>query len=91
MTADDLTTAITRAAQDGGWSSWSEWSDRSVTCGLGAVVVRRRSCSNPKPENNGKNYHGVYFEVKNVTNSPCGQSLLQSTQSVLLNVILRMF
>ncbi|KAL9973589.1 hypothetical protein ACROYT_G020062 [Oculina patagonica] len=41
------------AGIDGGYSEWSEWSECSKTCGIG-VRQRSRTCTNPKPERNGK-------------------------------------
>ncbi|KAM9817553.1 A disintegrin and metalloproteinase with thrombospondin motifs 18 [Neosynchiropus ocellatus] len=37
----------------GQWSSWSQWSDCSRTCG-GGVMHRERTCTSPRPQNNGK-------------------------------------
>uniref|UniRef100_A0A8C5EZ23 Peptidase M12B domain-containing protein n=1 Tax=Gouania willdenowi TaxID=441366 RepID=A0A8C5EZ23_GOUWI len=37
----------------GQWSPWSHWSDCSRTCG-GGVMYRERSCTSPRPQNNGK-------------------------------------
>ncbi|XP_020630188.1 coadhesin-like isoform X2 [Orbicella faveolata] len=39
---------------DGGYTEWSEFSECTVTCG-GGVRERTRECTNPAPENNGKN------------------------------------
>jgi len=38
---------------DGGYTSWSAWTACSKTCG-GGVKGRERSCTNPKPDGNGK-------------------------------------
>ncbi|XP_068167394.1 A disintegrin and metalloproteinase with thrombospondin motifs 18 isoform X2 [Antennarius striatus] len=37
----------------GQWSAWTQWSDCSRTCGRG-VMYRERSCTSPRPQNNGK-------------------------------------
>ncbi|XP_078378562.1 coadhesin-like [Oculina patagonica] len=39
---------------DGNYTAWTEWSDCSVTCG-GGSQTRSRSCTNPPPQNGGKN------------------------------------
>ena len=38
---------------NGGYTEWSGYSECSVTCG-GGVRERTRECTNPAPENNGK-------------------------------------
>ena len=38
---------------DGGYTEWSEWSSCSVTLGSG-LQRQSRTCTNPKPEGNGK-------------------------------------
>jgi len=38
---------------DGRWGLWSSWSHCTTTCGRG-VHTRIRSCSSPRPSNNGK-------------------------------------
>ncbi|XP_056463762.1 A disintegrin and metalloproteinase with thrombospondin motifs 18 [Gadus chalcogrammus] len=37
----------------GQWSGWSQWSQCSRTCGGGAMS-RERSCTNPRPQNDGR-------------------------------------
>lgn len=39
---------------DGGYSEWTKFSECSVSCG-GGKQERTRECTNPKPENGGKN------------------------------------
>ena len=39
--------------KDGGYSKWSEWTECTKTCG-GGVKSRERTCTNPVPENGGK-------------------------------------
>lgn len=46
---------------DGAWSAWEEWSSCSTTCGPGQKE-RRRSCSNPPPQNEGKECLGEELE-----------------------------
>ena len=42
---------------DGQWTEYGAWGACSVTCG-GGVRHRRRTCTNPKPENGGKYCEG---------------------------------
>ena len=55
---------------NGGWSVWSEYSPCSVTCGFG-TKVRMRTCTNPKPENNGADCTGVRVETEECDLGPC--------------------
>jgi len=43
---------------NGGWSQWSQWSDCSTTCDYG-VKKRRRTCTDPVPQQNGKECNGT--------------------------------
>ena len=42
---------------DGGWSVWGNWTACSATCGIGAKT-RKRTCSNPVPQNGGASCRG---------------------------------
>ena len=42
---------------NGGWSSWGGWTMCTATCG-GGTKSRPRSCTNPKPANDGSNCVG---------------------------------
>ena len=58
---------------DGGYTTWTAWSTCSVSCGSSdAVHTRSRSCTNPRPLNNGLNCTqqalGGTVEVQ-----PCGR------------------
>ena len=55
---------------NGAWSVWSEYSPCSVTCGFG-TKVRMRTCTNPKPENNGADCTGVRVETEECDLGPC--------------------
>uniref|UniRef100_A0AAQ5YK27 ADAM metallopeptidase with thrombospondin type 1 motif, 18 n=1 Tax=Amphiprion ocellaris TaxID=80972 RepID=A0AAQ5YK27_AMPOC len=57
-------------AVHGQWSAWSQWSDCSRTCG-GGVMYRERSCTSPRPQNNGKFCSG-FSRVNQLCNTrPC--------------------
>uniref|UniRef100_A0A3Q2DPN2 ADAM metallopeptidase with thrombospondin type 1 motif, 18 n=1 Tax=Cyprinodon variegatus TaxID=28743 RepID=A0A3Q2DPN2_CYPVA len=54
----------------GQWSAWSQWSDCSRTCG-GGVMYRERSCTNPRPENNGRFCPGSSRHNQLCNTRPC--------------------
>ena len=49
---------------DGGWSQWSLWSPCSRTCGI-SVKRRKRSCTNPVPQNGGAQCDGGFSQSQN--------------------------
>jgi len=55
---------------DGGWTEWSDWDDCSKSCGNGETK-RLRSCTNPEPENGGKDCEGEYIEYDVCATNPC--------------------
>eukprot|EP00794_Sanderia_malayensis_P005433 gene5433-6112_t len=55
---------LTPCRINGGWSSWSPWSPCSRTCGM-AVKRRRRSCTNPLPQNGGVQCDGGFSQSQN--------------------------
>ncbi|CAG0913211.1 unnamed protein product [Notodromas monacha] len=52
---------------DGGWSSWSAWS----TCGPNCLSHRRRTCTNPRPQNGGAYCVGKDDITDNCTGGMC--------------------
>ncbi len=48
---------------DGNWSAWSRWGGCSRKCGAGHIT-RRRTCTNPKPENGGDECQGESEEKR---------------------------
>ncbi|PFX13743.1 coadhesin-like isoform X2 [Stylophora pistillata] len=56
---------------DGKWSDWGDWTPCDKTCGTGKQV-RERTCTNPPPENGGKDCVGSGEEVQDckLTNCP---------------------
>uniref|UniRef100_A0A7N6FJE3 ADAM metallopeptidase with thrombospondin type 1 motif, 18 n=1 Tax=Anabas testudineus TaxID=64144 RepID=A0A7N6FJE3_ANATE len=57
-------------AVHGQWSAWSPWSDCSRTCG-GGVMYRERSCTSPRPQNNGKFCSGSSRHNQLCNTRPC--------------------
>ncbi|XP_052087844.1 coadhesin-like [Mytilus californianus] len=43
---------------NGNWAEWSLWSKCSLTCGQGGERIRKRTCDNPAPANNGRDCSG---------------------------------
>ncbi len=48
---------------DGQWADYGPWSDCSVTCGEGRQE-RRRTCTNPIPQYNGKVCDGMDIQTR---------------------------
>ncbi|WAR11202.1 ECT-like protein [Mya arenaria] len=55
---------------DGNWASWSRWSRCDATCSNGKQS-RHRTCTNPAPENGGRDCVESNMETKVCTNNPC--------------------
>jgi hypothetical protein len=59
-----LSITLCSANVNGNYSDWGEWSSCSVTCG-GGTRTRNRTCTNPIPQENGKNCSGLGSAVDN--------------------------
>ena len=68
-------------AIDGGWSKWSTWSSNTVTCGIGAPLVRKRTCTEPEPAFHGKRCRGRSYDSRSGFIRPCRELL-----PLLLNI-----
>ncbi|XP_060585916.1 A disintegrin and metalloproteinase with thrombospondin motifs adt-1-like isoform X4 [Ruditapes philippinarum] len=55
---------------DGKWAFWSSWTSCDVSCGTG-TQLRTRRCSNPMPENKGKDCAGETLESRQCSNVNC--------------------
>lgn len=55
---------------DGKWSQWSAYGSCSTTCGSGRKV-RRRTCTEPKPENAGRKCPGTNLGYQDCNEKPC--------------------
>ncbi|KAI8492696.1 hypothetical protein Bbelb_297370 [Branchiostoma belcheri] len=59
---------------DGGWTQWSEWDICSLTCGPG-LQHRRRTCSNPLPQNGGYPCDGLAIDTLRCEERPCPEKV----------------
>ncbi|XP_038637840.1 LOW QUALITY PROTEIN: hemicentin-1-like [Scyliorhinus canicula] len=55
---------------NGGWSPWQRWSECSVSCG-GGKRLRRRQCSSPPPNGNGRGCPGERFQTSGCSQPAC--------------------
>ena len=55
---------------NGRWSLWATWSACSKTCGTG-TKTRKRSCTNPPPQNGGKGCKGIDKQTKSCLLKAC--------------------
>lgn len=57
---------------NGNYTSWSAWKECSATCG-GGIQERSRTCTNPKPQNGGKDCAllGPAAETQSCNSQPC--------------------
>lgn len=55
---------------DGGWSSWGEYGTCSRTCG-GGIMISRRECSRPTPQNGGRFCIGDKTRVASCNTDDC--------------------
>ena len=55
---------------DGGWTLWGNWSSCSVSCGIGSKT-RKRTCSNPVPNNGGIKCLGNNTQVHSCFDRAC--------------------
>ena len=55
---------------DGKWAIWGKYSECSKTCG-GGIRTRKRSCTNPPPENGGLKCPGPGEEEEVCNEDPC--------------------
>lgn len=55
---------------DGNWADWSQWSVCDVTCEKG-IQTRKRTCTNPAPENQGMDCVGNNTDIKECVKELC--------------------
>ncbi|XP_050472558.1 coadhesin-like isoform X3 [Bombus huntii] len=56
---------------DGGWTFWSPWGSCSGKCGFKGKRMRRRTCDNPVPSNNGAPCIGPSYQIENCQITGC--------------------
>lgn len=72
---------------NGKWVEWSAWSDCPFTCS-GEDLIRSRSCTNPSPENNGKECEGSNSDVVSCYTAKCpGQILIEMKSDIIKSKI----
>ena len=49
---------------------WQNWSNCNVACGPGGKRVRKRYCTNPHPQNGGRDCEGKMEETEECKNNP---------------------
>lgn len=63
---------------DGGYTEWSKWTECTATCG-GGTRRHSRTCTRPKPKNNGKTCVkqklGPAIETENCNTKKCGKNI----------------
>jgi hypothetical protein len=55
---------------DGQWAYWASWTSCDVTCGTGRQL-RTRRCTNPIPENGGKDCIGESLQSSQCSEVNC--------------------
>ena len=55
---------------DGQWTDWNNWTECSVSCDNG-THHRKRSCSNPLPDNGGEYCNGDDIQIDSCILEPC--------------------
>ncbi|XP_063691509.1 coadhesin-like [Bolinopsis microptera] len=69
-TAKDCGMSCAMAAIDGGWSDFGDWSECDAVCG-GGSQERKRTCTNPAPENSGSECQGDDSENQDCNTQGC--------------------
>ena len=70
----------------GGWTSWSSYSACNTKCGTG-VQIRKRSCTNPKPQYGGDYFPGSIEDIQqcNLHKCPSKHSILTKSNVLLFH------
>ncbi|KAL4216637.1 hypothetical protein ACF0H5_024360 [Mactra antiquata] len=55
---------------DGNWSEWGHWGSCSTSCEAG-IQTRTRTCTNPKPDNQGNHCFGPNVDARLCDEGPC--------------------